>query len=288
MDWYQIENSTFTMQLTSAGAEMKRLFCKPWHRELLWVPKDEKTQNIWNRTAPILFPIVGKLKNDSYSFEGKNYKLTQHGFARDMEFECLSCGTQEIEFALKSSQKTLESYPFLFELLVKYALVDKRINIAYTVKNADQKEMFFSLGAHPAFETFKIEDFEIHFEKKEKGFFRLNNSLVDWHTLYPLDEETLVPTKDLFAQDALIFKDLKSRYIDLIDQKRHETLRVNFDNSPFLGLWGKGSVPFVCIEPWFGVSDEEAHDQKLVSKRGILKLAPGQNFNYAFSIEISP
>jgi galactose mutarotase-like enzyme len=113
-DWYQIENSTFTIQVTSLGAEIKRMYVKSWHRDILWVPHDEKSKKIWGRSSPILFPIVGKFKNDTYKFKGKDYQMPQHGFARDREFECLSCYLNIMEFFLEADQETFKFYPFCF------------------------------------------------------------------------------------------------------------------------------------------------------------------------------
>lgn len=285
-DWYQIENSTFTIQVNSLGAEIKRIFAKPWHRELLWVPQDEKARKIWNRSSPILFPIVGKLKDDSYNLKGKVYQMPQHGFARDKNFKCLECSSGEMEFLLEADQESFKLYPFCFELRVKYTLADKKLIILYSVKNVDRQDIYFSLGAHPAFDTANIEDYEIHFEKKEKGFYRLSEGLVNWKERNVLESEILIPTWELFSKDALIFKELKSQYIDLIDRKRHEVIRMTGTNTPYLGIWAKGPVPFVCIEPWYGVSDEAGHNQNFEVKKGIQTLAAGKTFDFSYSIEL--
>ncbi len=285
-DWYQIENNYFIVQLNSKGAEIKRLFAKPWHRELLWVPNDEMSRSVWNRSAPILFPIVGKLKDDQYQLKGKSYKMAQHGFARDWVFKCIECGASEITFLLEADQETFKLYPFCFELQVKYTLVERMINIDYAVKNVDRQDIYFSIGAHPGLATADIGDYEIRFEKKERGFFQLLNKLVNWKQLTAVTSEVLIPTKELFSKDALIFKDAKSKYVDLVNQKRQETIRVHGTNTPYLGIWGKDSVPFICIEPWYGVSDDEAHDQNLETKKGIQTLAMGGVFRFSYSMEI--
>jgi galactose mutarotase-like enzyme len=285
-DWYQIDNKYFTVQVTSTGAEIKRLFAKPWHRELLWIPLDESARKIWNRSFPILFPIVGKLKDDSYNLKEKKYQMAQHGFARDKNFKCLECGSSEMEFFLDADQETFKLYPFCFELRVKYVLEDKKLTITYSVKNVDRQDIYFSIGGHPAFDTSKIENYEIRFEKKEKGFFQLKDGLVDWKKIIALDTNKLQPSRELFSKDALVFKDIKSKYIDLVDQKRHEVIRVNGTNTPFLGIWAKDSVPFICIEPWYGVSDDADHDNNLETKKGIQTLAMGRSFQFSYSIEL--
>lgn len=285
-DWYQIENSHFIIQITSVGAEIKRMFAKSWHRELLWIPHDEKERKIWNRSAPLLFPIVGKLKNDSYTFKEKSYQMPQHGFARDQEFKCLICDSKEMEFFLEASQATFKNYPFCFELRVKYVLEGEKLLITHSVTNVDRQDIFFSIGAHPAFETAQLEDYEIQFEQKEKGFYQLQNGLVDWQELNSLDGLTLTPSIELFSKDALIFENINSKYIDLVDKKRNEVIRLSGFNAPYFGIWGKESVPFICLEPWWGVSDDNSHDQNLENKKGIQCLAMGETFYFSYSIEL--
>lgn len=287
-DWYQIENNSFIIQATSAGAEIKRMFAKSWNRELLWVPQDDNAKKTWNRSSPILFPIVGKLKDDVYKLKDKSYKMPQHGFARDKNFKCLVCGTSEIEFLLEADQETFKSYPFCFELRVKYFLEDNKLTITYTVKNTDRQDIYFSIGAHPAFNTLKLENYEIVFEKKEKGYYQLVNDLVDWNQINSLESNVLKPNRELFSKGALIFKDVKSKYIDLIDTKRHESIRINGTNTPYLGLWAKDSIPFICIEPWQGVSDDKEHDQNLLTKKGIQMLKENEQFQFSYSVELRP
>ena len=285
-DWYQIENNSFIVQVDSMGGEIKRLFSKLWHRELLWLPRDEQAKKIWKRCAPILFPIVGKLKQDQYNFQGKSYQMPQHGFARDKDFKCLECGTNEMEFTLEADQDTFKNYPFCFELRVQYLLDDATLTISYSVKNTDRQDIYFSIGGHPAFATEQVENYEIHFEKVEKGYFQLEEGLVNWDQMELISSSILKPSKELFANDALVFKNLKSNYVDLVNLKRHEVIRIHGTNTPYFGIWGKGNVPFVCLEPWYGVSDDASHDQNLETKKGIQKLAMGKTFKFSYSIEL--
>ncbi|MDO9183196.1 MAG: aldose 1-epimerase family protein [Bacteriovorax sp.] len=285
-DNYQIENSFLKLQVTSLGAEIKQLYAKKWQRELIWKPIEENAQKIWKRSSPILFPIVGKLKNDSYGLKGKVYQMPQHGLARDSFFIGGQKNSNEMEFILEADQETFKLYPFCFELRVNYILVEQKLNIVWSVKNIDRQDMYFSIGAHPAFVTEKIEDYEIHFEKKEQGFYQLNNGLVNWKELLLLDSQVIRPSSELFFKDALIFKNIQSKYIDLIETKKNEIIRINGTNTPFLGIWGKESVPFICIEPWYGVSDDAEHDQNLETKNGIQMLPMGESFVFSYSIEL--
>ncbi|MBC7428086.1 MAG: aldose 1-epimerase family protein [Bacteriovorax sp.] len=280
-EWYQIESNSLIIQITSKGAEMKRLFSRDWHRELLW-QGDEKN---WNRSAPVLFPIVGKLKDDEYVIKDKTFAMTQHGFARDFEFKCTDCGTTEAEFLMVASQESFNQYPFLFELRVRYKVEDSKVSISYFVKNDDRQDIFFSIGAHPGFETKDFANYEIRFEKEEKEYFRVKNSLVDWSRSYEFKADKLVVEKEIFKDDALIFKKLKSKYVDLVDLKRKEIIRVQ-SNAPFWGIWAKPDVPFVCLEPWYGVADSADHDKDFETKNGIITLSEGEVFGFSYTIEM--
>ena len=280
-DWYQIESNSLIVQVTSKGAEMKRLFSREWHRELLWLG-DEK---IWNRSAPVLFPIVGKLKDDEYDLKGKTYKMSQHGFARDMEFKCTECGTSEVEFLLEATQDSFKFWPFCFELRVRYKVLDSKVVVSYFVKNTDRQDIYFSIGAHPGFDTKDIGNYEIRFEIPEKEYFKLNNGLIDWQKAHELKVPKLSLTKDLFKDDALIFKKLKSKYIDLVDTKRREVIRVHA-NTPYWGIWAKEDAPFVCIEPWCGIADSATHNQQLTEKEGINTLNAHESFDRTWTVEI--
>lgn len=280
-EWCQIENHLLTVQLTSKGAEMKRFFQHAWNRELLWLG-DKKS---WERSAPILFPIVGRLKNDEYNFKDKKYSLTQHGFARDMEFSCTRADAQECEFILSANRKTFDLYPFLFELKVHYSLEGAKLNIAYTVKNCDRQNIYFSLGAHPGFETPNIDEFEIHFEKEEEGYYLTKDGLLDLSQHILLKNRSLSLDKDLFAKGALVFKHPKSKHIDLVKKDLNQVIRLSATHMPYLGIWGKGEVPFVCLEPWHGVADLIDHDQNLETKEGIITLKENEEFSFRYSIE---
>ena len=282
-DWYQIENNSYIVQVTTAGAEIKRLFSRNWNRELLWLG-DEK---VWKRSAPVLFPVVGALKNNQYEFAGKTYAMNQHGFARDFNFQCVECGSTAIEFKLEASKETFAIYPFCFDLRIVYKLEGDKLQTSYFVKNTDRQKIYFSIGAHPAFETRNPKDYEIRFQKEEKEYFRLNNGLIDWTKPLGVKSQTLKISSELFKDDALIFKRLKSSYVDLVDTQRLQVIRLA-SHTPFFGIWGKEKVPFVCLEPWHGVADDHSHNGKLENKKGIITLLEGEDFGFSYTIETLP
>jgi galactose mutarotase-like enzyme len=286
-DWYQLDNNRLIVQMTNKGAEIKRLFPKIWRRELLWQPNDEIAKAIWNRSAPVLFPIVGKLKEDKYHFQGKDYVLPQHGFARDMEFECVECDAHAIEFVLQATQESFAHYPFLFELRIRYELDEAKLKTTYSVKNLDRQDIYFSIGAHPGFNVLgHLEEYEIRFEQAEEAYYLLKEKLVNLKKPVPLNTKTIKLTKELFKDDALIFKDLKSTYVDLVNLKHNEIVRIHKGSAPYFGIWGKGDVPFVCLEPWWGIGDDTLHDGKLENKKGIVKLSEGKSKKFSFTIEL--
>jgi galactose mutarotase-like enzyme len=280
-EWCQIESSFLTVQITSKGAEMKRLFSRAWNQELLWSGEDK----IWERSAPVLFPIVGKLINDEYIFQNKKYTLPRHGFAREMEFTCTKADVHECEFTLNANHATLACYPFVFELKVHYLINGANLQIQYTVKNKDKQDMYFSLGAHPGFETKNISDYELIFEKAEDFYYLTNNELLDESQKVVLKEKRLSLTPELFTKDALIVRKPRSKYIDLVNKTTRYAIRISSKQVPYLGIWGRGSMPFICLEPWHGVADHIHHDQQLETKEGIIKLPQGSEFSFSYSIE---
>lgn len=273
-DWYQIESNHLIVQVVNKGAEIKRLFNKIWNKELLW-SGDEK---VWNRSAPILFPIIGELKDGEYTFNDKTYQLPRHGFARDLDFICTKCTGEEVEFTLMASKETYKIYPFIFEFKVRYYLEEFELKITYSIKNLDSKEMYFSLGFHPGFDLDLNGQYEIHFEKVENEFIGLTNNLLDRSKIQPFKSNKLVLDKNLFKNDALIIQNPKSTQIDLVDLKHKKVIRMKKLKCAYLGIWSKDNMPFICIEPWQGIADSVDHDKEFTKKAGIMKLATNKEY----------
>ncbi len=281
-DWYQIENEFLTIQVITKGAEMKRFYNRIYLEELLWTGEEK----IWNRSAPVLFPIVGKLVKDQFRFQEKAYTLAQHGFARDMEFQCVKAEVHECEFAINANQTTFAQYPFLFELKVNYLLIGPRVNITYTVNNKDRQDIYFSIGAHPGFDTMNINDFNIQFEKSEDHYYLTTNGLLDKSKKINFKTNQLDLSEELFQNGALVFPKPRSTFIDLQNRVTNRSIRLSGIRVPFLGIWGKDHVPFVCLEPWHGVADLVSHNQELQEKLGIIKLPENEKFTFTYSMEV--
>jgi galactose mutarotase-like enzyme len=278
-----ISNSELVAQIKHLGAELCSL-TNNLHIEFIW----EGNPNFWGKHSPILFPIVGTLKNDTFLHNQKKYKISRHGFARDLEFKLIEKQDNSATFSLKSSEETLKKYPFEFELQIIYTLETTNLFIEYKVKNNSKVTMPFSIGAHPAFSlTGGFENYSIEFEKEESlDYFLLENDLVSNKTqkLKTVGKQIKLNYK-MFSNDALIFKTLESKSLTILENAI-PILKVRFDDFPNLGIWTKNKAPFICIEPWFGYSDTIEKSGNLFEKEGILILDVNETFNSKFSIEI--
>ncbi len=278
-----ISNSTLKASIKHAGAELASLKDNQ-NTEFIW----EGNPDFWGKHSPVLFPIVGTLKNNTYNVHGKEYQLSRHGFARDMEFEIINKTENSVTFSLLSNAETLKKYPFNFELQLIYTLREKTLDIEYKVFNKNEGKMPFSIGAHPAIalpENF--EKYALNFQKEEiLQFSLLENDLVSNKTKILETTENLVPLNyKLFENDALVFKTLESNSVTIIEDSK-PYVKVDFEGFPSLGIWTKEQAPFICIEPWFGYSDTPENSGDLFKKEGVLILDVNQTFTSKFSIQI--
>jgi galactose mutarotase-like enzyme len=278
-----ISNSNLTAQINHFGAELFSLKNSK-NKEYIW----EGNPAFWGKHSPILFPIVGTLKNNSYFHNGIEYHLPRHGFAREMEFKLIEKTEKSATFSLISSVETRKVYPFDFELLVCYSLVENKLNIDYKVANKNDFMMPFSIGAHPAFAlNGNFEKYSLEFQQQEiLKYHLLEDGLISNSTnKILLDNRQLGLNYSLFENDALVFKKLESKSITII-QNTVPLLKVNFTGFPNLGIWTVKNGPFLCIEPWFGYSDTlEVYDE-LSKKEGIQLLEKNETFKSNFSVEI--
>ncbi|WP_134146120.1 aldose 1-epimerase family protein [Flavobacterium sp. 270] len=278
-----ISNSTLTASIKHLGAELFSLKDNQ-NKEYIW----EGNPDFWGKHSPILFPIVGTLKNNTYTIEGKEYQLPRHGFARDMEFILIEKTENSAVFSLQSSTETLSKYPFEFELQLIYTLHEYTLDIEYKVINKSENKIPFSIGAHPAIalpENF--ENYAFKFEKQETlTYYLLENDLISNKTKVLETNNNEVPLNyELFKNDALIFKALESNSLTILENSK-PYIKVDFEDFPSLGIWTKEKAPFICIEPWFGYSDTDSNSGDLFEKEGIIVLDANADFNSKFSIKI--
>ncbi|MBH8559691.1 aldose epimerase family protein [Hymenobacter negativus] len=285
--------STPACQATFAahGAELTSLRTTVNALEYIW-PADPA---VWARHAPVLFPLVGRLPDDAYSYEGRHYKLPQHGFARDQEFAVVRHTATELVFRLHHDETTRVVFPFAFELTITYTLRDTELTVRWDVRNpATDAPLLFSIGAHPAVRCpllpdEKFEDYYFEFDHPvtlERHL--LQGGLLTGQTAPVLTEERELPLSyNLFADDALVFKHYDFSGLTLRSHKSAHFVRFQFDGFPYLGLWTKGpGANFVCVEPWHGIASAAGKPGELSQKEGILTLEPGQTFTAAYTITV--
>jgi galactose mutarotase-like enzyme len=278
-----IKNSYLIAVINPKGAELISLKTNK-NKEYIW----EGNPVFWGKHSPVLFPIVGTLKNNSYHYNETEYHLSRHGFARDMEFQLLEKSENSVIFSLSSSEESFKVYPFDFEFQIIYTLDENKLNITYNIINNNECIMPFSIGAHPAFALpNSFEDYSLTFEHSENLIsYELENDLLsDKFTTIKMTDNQIPLNYSLFEKDALIFKKLQSKKITILENK-NPFLSVKFNDFPNLGIWTKNEAPFLCIEPWIGYSDTIHSSGNILEKEGIQLIEPKKTFQCNFNIEI--
>ena len=285
-----LENAFIKVEVSAQGAELQSIFSKQFQLEYLW----QGDPAFWPRKAPVLFPIVGKLKDNQYTVAGKEYTLFQHGFARDNVFALVSSTNASVVYRLQHNEGFLKIFPFEFQLDIIYSIVDSTLKIEYRIQNpSDTTDLYYSIGAHPGFncplvegETF--EDYYLEFEKTEK----LNRILLDGGLRGDETEEVSLTNKklplsvDLFGpKDAIVVSGLNSERISLKSNKSFHGLHFDYKNYPWFGIWSKPG-PFVCLEPWMGVADDIHSTYEFTEKESIQFLKPKTEALFTYSIEL--
>jgi len=275
---YFIENEVLKAEFDTFGAELRSVKNSSGF-EFIW-----QAGEIWPRSAPILFPVVGTLKNHQYQFEGKTFEMTHHGFARDSEFEVLHQSAHSICFLLSSfGEPTKENYPFTFHFLVTYTLVENRLIQRFRVINKGEEAMPFSFGAHPAFNLQEGQQYEITFEKSEEALsYTIEDGLISEKMRSVIEKNTIQIAPDTFNEDALVFDKLQSNKVVLHNKEKSHTVSVTIQNFPYLGIWAKLNAPFVCIEPWVGIADFIDAQGDILHKKGMITLKVGEEFEREF------
>lgn len=268
-----LENKNLRVEIAEKGAEIRRVtYCK---EEKFW----NGDPKYWTGVSPVLFPICSGLPDDKFTFEGKEYILEKHGFLKGMNSFVESKTQTSATFLFTETEETLKHYPWRFEVRVVYTLVDDSINVDYCVKNTSQKNMYFSIGAHEAYLCNEgIEQYDIIFEKQETLYaYELEGSLLsNRKNLIIENSKVLRLEKKYFEIDALIFKDIKSRYATLKNRETGKSVSVEFGGFDYLLIWHKVGAPYICIEPWAGITSTVGADYDITKKEGIIKLEPNK------------
>lgn len=283
---FSLSNSFLRVEIAAKGAELCSVKSNGGV-EYLW----QASEAVWARHAPVLFPIVGKLKNNTYYFENTSYELPQHGFARDMMFDAVQTSETEIVFTLTSTAQTQQNYPFQFLFKISYRLNNNSIVVNYTVKNADTKALYYSVGAHPGFNcpllpNEKFSDYYLQFERSEFEITLLQEGLLSQSKKPLVVQKGVLPLNHtLFDNDALIFEGNQINAVELCSTSNKHKVRIECKNWPYFGIWSKkGSSNFVCLEPWYGIADSFGTDQQFIGKKGIQCLQLGQIAEHSFEM----
>lgn len=301
---YILENEVLKVEIDSFGAEIRSVKRKSDEREYMW----QADPKYWGRTSPVLFPFVGTPKNKEYTYEGQTYSMGQHGFARDMEFVCESIdgkyhpgectrGENSVWFILASNEMTYENYPFAFRLHIGYELRINEVKVLWRIENVDNKPMYFSIGAHPAFVC------PINGEADKTGyglrFCGLENEL-HHHGNTPdglavMEDEVLALTHgsvkftpDFFDKCTYMVERNQTHTVELFDREGKTYVTVNFD-APLFAVWspeGK-NAPFVCIEPWYGRCDSVDFSGSLAERAYENALVAGGEFKTEYDMHFA-
>ncbi len=289
MSIFSLSNGVITLTVKHKGAEITSIK-NAAGMEFMWQPQGSI---YWQRQSPLLFPVVGKLKENQYYVNGVRYPMNQHGFVRDMEFDFIGKTATQMIYWIKDNTETQKQYPFLFELRVIYTLIENKVSIRYLIKNIDTIPMYFTIGGHPAFkcpikEGDIFQDYYLEFEQKEtvdRHF--LEGGLIGNRVEGFLDNVDKLPLHiDLFREDAIVLRDLKSRKVSLKSEKHNHGVTVHFDGFPYLGIWTQPGAPFVCLEPWKGHADILSPTGDIKDKPGMITLDPQKKYECEYFIEV--
>ncbi len=279
---YSAENSKFTLAVKEMGAELNSLKSKETGIEYIW----NGNTDIWYGQSPILFPIIGRLLDDKYTLNGKEYSMDKHGIVRKKPFTLVEKTEDSLTFVQTDDDESITKYPYKFELKVKFQLTEKGLRVTHTVKNNNDSVMYYSFGAHPAFNC-QIGDY-LEFNKDtslETERIDHESILIDEKFPVEMDGNKVVLTKDLFVDDALILSSFDSDSISIKSNSHDRIIKFDFD-SPFLGIWAKPNAPYVCLEPWWGVNDSYNKVSDFSEKRGIMALEPNSSKDFTWEVSI--
>lgn len=279
----ELSNEFIRAQINPFGAELTVLN-KINETNVLW----NKNEDFWNRIAPNLFPIVGRLKNDSYMFEDKTYSLTQHGFARDCSFEVLEKKESAVVLRLLSNDLTKINFPFEFSLEIHFVLNHSAIEITYLVENRGVGILPYSIGGHPGFSIVGnlndyFLDFELDFSADQ---WLLEGSFYSGETKQLSVEKVLNLDYEMFKNDAIVFKSPAFKQVILSHKAKGRILSLSSDSMTAIGFWTKSNAPFICIEPWWGWADKHDFCEEITKKEGIQLLNRNESNVHSYSINL--
>ncbi|MEM6768938.1 MAG: aldose 1-epimerase family protein [Bacteroidota bacterium] len=289
---HTIDNERIAISVTAVGAELASLINLNTGREYMW----QADPAVWGSHAPVLFPIIGMLKDGKTLIDGYEYRIPKHGMVRNNDqLELFKHTEDRLTFRMCWSEETLKVYPYKFDFRVTYRLRNEHVIVYHEVENVDEKPLFFHLGGHPAFRVpfFEHEQYSDYFLRFEHDETAARYSVMPDGTIstdtrsVPWKDGNILPlTHDLFADDALVFKDLNSRSIVLESAINGPILKFDYAGWTHFGIWAKPNGDFVCLEPWIGLADAYDSAGQFKSKEGLVELAPGQRYEMSYDIKV--
>lgn len=286
----KLKNEKCEVEISPHGAELTSFKLASSGLEYIW----QGEQKYWGRSAPNLFPIVGRLQNDQYKYQGKKYNMSQHGFARDLLFSIVEETDQEVTFLLKSNEETLRNYPFEFDLKVSYELIEASLKVSYVVHSLSE-EMYFGIGGHPGFnvplvENTSFEDYYLSFTpSKSRTMLPLEGPFIDLeHATLAQTNTDIVINREMFEKDALVLRTSGHNTFRILSDATKHGVEVSYRDAPFVGFWSPymTDAPFVCIEPWWGIADSLEATGNIEDKYGINCLKLNETFEASYTINV--
>lgn len=286
-----IKNEKLAVTIAAHGAELSSIYDKANDRELVW----QADPAFWNRHAPVLFPNVGKYYGGHFTYNGTDYPMGKHGFARDTEFEQAASGENFVTYRLCADEESKKVYPFDFVLEITHRLNGNRLTVEWNVKNTDDKEMYFTIGGHPAFNVNVLPDtdFEDYSLVFKEGTEKLSYVLLDAESgtaigdkVYELEltDSKYALKKDMFDKDALVFDGGQIEWAALALPDGKPYIALESKGFPNFGIWSKPGAPYVCLEPWCGRCDNKGFEGEISEKPGIIALKAGETFKKSYDI----
>ncbi|RZS99481.1 aldose 1-epimerase family protein [Aquimarina brevivitae] len=287
---HTLENEFLKVKINSIGAELHSIYNKKNTTEYLW----QGDPDIWASRAPVLFPIIGGLKEGTYAYKGQSYELPKHGFIRYNEDLVVDQPAEtKVTFSLQDSAETLKIYPFHFRFEVTYELIENQLKVSHQITNRGNTTMYFSVGGHPAFNCPLYEDevytdyyIQLQNGTGAKSHVLNKEGLISNQTIAIFEDDKIKLTPNLFDNDALIFKQINAGKATLSHNNKGPILSVDFKDFPDLGIWAKPNAPYVCIEPWLGYADVENTNQNLEEKEGIQQLPAKEIHHSSYTITV--
>ncbi|MCL2832914.1 MAG: aldose 1-epimerase family protein [Treponema sp.] len=290
---YTIENSKLSVKISQLGAELVSIYDRANSRELLW----QGNEAIWKNQAPVLFPLIGRLKTKGFTYEGKRYDIDIHGFAKTSVFTPADRSGNSITFTLASSGETLQHYPFDFGFSVRYTIDNNRLLKEYITKNTSAKDMYYEAGGHegymlPLSGSEKMSDYFLLFKGKDALYSFTKDDqtmmLIQKHK-FDLDNGRLYLNMGVFSNDALVLEDDAGKVIELHGPNTGRLLTVKFSDFKYVGIWTRNmpsDTNYVCIEPWSSLPDFAHLGTELTEKIGIRRLGAGQSETLEYTVEV--